>query len=142
MAGTGRVVAGLMAGAVAAVVSGAPSTGFALLTGRDPWEATRAAGAIVGSPTVAAGAAVHAVVSLGWSVALAALLPRRLGGPLRGALWGTGAGAAIAAVDLGVVGRRLPAVRALPVLPQVADHLAYGATVGAVLGALSPSRTR
>ena len=36
-------------------------------------------------------------------------------------------------IDLGVVGRRLPRIRALPLLPQVADHVAYGAAVGAVL---------
>lgn len=127
-----RAARGLVAGAVAAVVSGAPSTAAALLTRRDPLEATRAAGTVMGSPTVGAGASVHAAVSLGWGVVLAAVLPRH-----HPALWGTGAGAAIAALDLGVVGRRLPHIRALPVLPQVADHLAYGAVVGAVLGRLN-----
>jgi hypothetical protein len=48
-------------------------------------------------------------------------------------------GAGIAAVDLGLlahgpIGRRWPLVRALPVGPQVADHLAFGAIAGAVLG--------
>ncbi len=43
------------------------------------------------------------------------------------------AGLAIAALDLGVVGRRYPRIRALATMPQVLDHVAYGATVGAVL---------
>ncbi len=129
-----RALAGAVAGAVAGVVSGGPSTALAVLSGRDPFEATRAAGSLVGSPTVAAGAGVHTALSMGWGVVLAALLPRR-----RPAVWGTAAGAVIAAVDLGVVGRRLPRIRALPVLPQVADHLAYGAVVGAVLGRPDPS---
>ena len=45
---------------------------------------------------------------------------------------GTLAALGIAALDLGV-GRRIPRVRALPLLPQIADHVAYGATVGYVL---------
>jgi hypothetical protein len=51
---------------------------------------------------------------------------------------GLAGGAAIAAVDLGLLahgpmGRRWPLIRALPVGPQVADHLAFGAIPGAVL---------
>ena len=126
----------MVGGAVAGLLSGAPSTAAAVLARRDPFEAIRAAGSVVGSPTVAAGVGVHAGLSLGWALVLAAVLPRR-----RPALWGTVAGAAIAAFDLGVVGRRLPRVRALPVLPQVADHLAYGAVVGAVVGRVSGSRS-
>ena len=118
-------------------MSGAPSTAAALLAGRDPLEPVRAAGSMVRSPTLAAGAGVHVAVSLGWGVVLGAVLPSR-----HPALWGTGAGAVIAAVDLGLLARRWPRIRALPVLPQVADHLAYGTVVGAVLGSLSGSRTR
>ena len=124
----GFVARGLVAGAVAAVVSGAPSTAATLVSGRDPLEAVRAAGCIVGSPTLVGGAVVHTVVSLWWGVVLAAVLPRQ-----RRALWGVAAGGVIAALDLGVVARRFPRIRALPTLPQVADHLAYGAVVGAVL---------
>jgi hypothetical protein len=43
------------------------------------------------------------------------------------------AGAAIAALDLGLVARRFPAIRALPQAPQWADHLMFGAVLGAVL---------
>jgi len=124
------LVDGLVAGAVGAVVSGAPSTAHAVVTGRSGLEAVRAAGTLVGSPTVAAGAAVHAVVSLGWGAVLGALLPRR-----RTVWWGAASGLAVAALDLGLIGRRFPRIRALPALPQVADHLAYGVVVAAVLSA-------
>jgi hypothetical protein len=59
---------------------------------------------------------------------LPSLLPRR-----RTIAYATLAGLAIAALDLGAVGRRVPRIRALPLLPQVLDHVAYGATVGAAL---------
>ncbi|NUT55427.1 MAG: hypothetical protein HOQ03_05530, partial [Thermoleophilia bacterium] len=50
-------------------------------------------------------------------------------GTLRGALAGLG----IAALDLGLVGRRFARVRALPLGPQVADHVAFGAIAGRLL---------
>jgi len=80
---------------------------------------------------VAAAVPVHLALSLGWAQVLAALVPRRR--PLLGSVVG---GLAIAALDLGVVGRRFPRIRALPQPPQWLDHVAYGATVGAVLRAL------
>ena len=125
---------GLVAGSVAAVVSGAPSTLHALARGANPLEATLAAGSMLlpreRRPAVLLLAAVpvHVALSLWWALALAALLPRR-----RTVAWASLAGLAIAAFDLGVVGRRFARVRALPPAPQVLDHLAYGATVGAVL---------
>ena len=67
-----------------------------------------------------------------WTAVLAAVLRPR--GRLRGAVAGGSAGLGIAALDLGVVARRLPAVRALPQAPQWADHVAFGALAGAVLG--------
>ena len=117
-----------------AVVSGAPSTLYAVLTGRPLLEATEAAGTIlVGDDagrleTLAAAATVHGALSLGWGVVLARTLPRR-----RPAVEGVVAGLAIAAVDLGVIGRRIPAIRRLPPLPQWADHIAYGVTVSLLL---------
>ena len=125
---------GLVAGAVAAVLSGAPSTLHAFATRASPFEATLAAGALLlpreRRPLVLALAALplHLALSLGWAVLLAAVLPRR-----RTVAYATLAGLAIAALDLGVVGRRMPRIRALAPLPQVLDHVAYGATVGAVL---------
>ena len=132
---------GLTAGAVAAVVSGAPSTVHALLTRSSPLEATLAAGTLLlpreRRPAVLLLAAVpvHVALSLGWALVLAAVLPRR-----RIVAHATLAGLAIAALDLGVVGRRVERIRALPLLPQVLDHVAYGATVGAVLSLRERSR--
>jgi hypothetical protein len=116
------------AAAVAGVVSGAPSTVVTLAGGRSPRATVEAAGALVGRPTVVAGALVHAGISLGWAIVLAALLPRR-----RPLLAGAAAGLAIAALDLGTVGRRVPAIRALPTGPQVADHVAFGVVAAAVI---------
>ena len=63
------------------------------------------------------------------------MLPRR-----RTVLAGAAAGAVIAALDLGVVGRRLPAVRALDWRPQALDHVAYGAVVAYVVSRRRSSR--
>jgi hypothetical protein len=41
-------------------------------------------------------------------------------------------GAGIAFFDLRVVGARAPRIRALPFGPQLADHVAFGAVVGAL----------
>ncbi|HYU40360.1 MAG TPA: hypothetical protein VEM59_11060 [Acidimicrobiia bacterium] len=126
--------AGLGAGVVAGALSGLPSTMHALATGRSPLDAIRAAGTLLlpedapGSRLAVAGVAAHGAISLGWGVALAALLPRRRPVP-----WGAFAGLVIAGIDLGVLGGRWPRVRALPLLPQIADHVAYGAIVGVVL---------
>lgn len=125
---------GLVAGAVAAVVSGAPSTLHAIATRTSPLEATLAAGTLLlprerrPLALVLAAVPVHLALSLGWALLLAIALPRR-----RTVSWGAAAGLGIAALDLGVVGRRVPRIRALPQLPQVLDHVAYGAAVGAVL---------
>jgi hypothetical protein len=125
---------GLWAGAVAAVLSGAPSTMHALARGRSPFDALQAAGTLVIAEDAppcaraAAGVAAHSAISLGWGVVLAAVLPRR-----RTVVWGVLAGLAIAGLDLGVLGRRWPRIRALPTAPQVADHVAFGALVGAVV---------
>jgi hypothetical protein len=124
---------GLAAGAVAAVPSGLPSTLHAVLTGRDALAATTAAGSILlpreerTFVLVAAAVPAHLALSLGWGVVLARAL-RRPTVPR-----GIAAGLAIAALDLGVIGRRLPRIRALPLLPQLADHAVYGAVAAAVL---------
>jgi hypothetical protein len=114
--------------AVAGVVSGAPSTAHSLLTGRSVLAPTRAAGTLLGGPTVVRGLAAHAALSLSWGVVLARVLPRG-----HRARAGLAAGAAIAALDLGLVARRFPAIRALPQAPQWADHLVFGAVLGAFL---------
>lgn len=125
---------GLVAGAVAALLSGAPSTAHALATRTSPLEAALAAGTLLAPrarrPAVLLLAAVpvHLALSLGWALLLAAVLPRR-----RTVAWGAVGGLAIAALDLGLIGRRHPRIRALAPLPQILDHVAYGASVGAVL---------
>jgi len=130
----------LPAGLVAALLSGAPSTAHALVTGRSPIEGALAAGTLLlprerrPVPLLLAAVPVHLALSLGWAFVLAVGLPRR-----RTAAFGALAGLGIAALDLGVIGRRFPRIRALPQAVQVADHLAYGASVGAVL---SNRRTR
>ncbi|HEY4397213.1 MAG TPA: hypothetical protein VGO28_06030 [Acidimicrobiia bacterium] len=126
--------AGLRAGAVAGVLSGVPSTVHAVATGRSPIDAVRAAGTLLlhddASPTSLAGAGVlaHGAISLGWGVVLAAVLPHR-----RTVVWGALAGLAIAGLDLGVLAHHWSRIRALPPVPQVADHVAFGALVGAVV---------
>jgi hypothetical protein len=133
-----RVRAGVRAGAVAAVLSGLPSTVHTLVTRGDLTESTRAAGTILlgddapRSRLFIAGAAAHVAISLCWGAALAPFVPSRH--PVR---WGVGAGLAVAALDLGVIGRRFAGVRALSPAPQVADHMVFGAVV-----ALAVSRSR
>jgi hypothetical protein len=118
------------------VLSGLPSTAVTLLRGEDLLEGARAAGSIVLSPRapgpllLAAAVPVHLALSLGWAAVLARVAPR--GRELPACVAG---GLAIAALDLVVVGRRLPRIRALPQARQWADHVAFGAAVGAVLAA-------
>ena len=71
---------------------------------------------------------VHLTLSLGWAAVMAAVLPCRAE-----PAWGVVAGLAIAILDLSVIGRRIPAIRALPQGRQWADHVAYGLGVGLVL---------
>ena len=132
-----------VAGGIAAILSGVPSTAYALARGRDPLEAALAAGTLLlpreRRPALLLPAAtiVHLTLSIGWAFVLARMLPRR-----HVAASATAAGLAIAALDLGVVGRRFPAIRALPPAPQIADHLAYAWTVAAVLRSRAPAPPR
>jgi hypothetical protein len=123
----------VVAGVIAATCSGLPSTLYALATDGDLLESTRAAGTLVPGrrcrPGVVAGVAVHLVVSAGWTTVLSSVARRRR----LGVAGGAAAGLLIAALDLEVVGRGYPAVRALPRVPQWLDHAAFGAIVGAVL---------
>lgn len=129
-----RIADGLAAGALGALLSGAPSAVHALLRRGDVLEATTAAGSLLlprerrTSRLVLAAIPVHLGLSLGWGVLLSALLPRRAT-----AATGALAGLAIAAVDLGLGIRRFPRIRRLALGPQLADHLAYGLIVGAAL---------
>jgi hypothetical protein len=123
-----------IAGGLAAILSGVPSTLHAIAGRTNPLEASLAAGTLLlprerrPSRLLPAAIAAHAALSLGWALVLAVSLPRR-----RTVAWSLPAGLAIAALDLGVVGRRYPRIRALAPVPQVLDHVAYTATVGWVL---------
>src|SRR4051794_11945149 len=124
----------LAAGTAAALASGLPSTAWSLVRGDDVLDGARAAGALLvgrerSTPVLLAAAVpVHAALSLGWAAVLAAVLPRGRE-PVAGLLGGL----LIAALDLGVIGRRVDAIRSLPQGRQWADHVAYGLTVGLVL---------
>jgi hypothetical protein len=129
-----RVGDALIAGVAGAVCSGAPSTVWSLVRGDDVLDGARAAGAIMlpgerpDAELLAAAVPVHAALSFGWAAVLAAVLPRRAE-----PAWGAIAGLGIAALDLGVIGRRIPAIRSLPQGRQWADHVAFGLVVGVVL---------
>ena len=74
------------------------------------------------------GGVAHVLITLFWTGVLATVLPKR-----RPVAEGLVAGAAIAALDLGVVGRRFPDIGALDAGPQVLDHLAFGVVAAVVL---------
>jgi hypothetical protein len=128
---TGDAVAAGLAGAV---LAGIPSTAVALARRDDVLDGARAAGAIVlprerRTPVLLAAAVpVHLALSLGWACGLERALPRG-NEPAAGAVAGLG----IAALDLLLIGRRIPAIRALPQGRQWADHVAYGLAVGVAL---------
>jgi hypothetical protein len=122
--------------AVAATFSGVPSTLYALRTGgsvqsaaRYVYNATRAVGTLVppGRPGFVRGAIVHVGISVAFGEALARMLPQR-----HSVLWGATAGLAIGVINVGVIGRRFPAISALPLVPQLADNVAFGALFAAV----------
>jgi hypothetical protein len=124
----------LVAGLVAAGASGIPSTTWTLARGGDVLEGARAAGRLLlpgerrTAVLLTAAVPVHLALSLGWALVLERAIP-----PRREPLWGVAGGLAIAALDLGVIGRRIPAIRSLEQPPQWLDHAAYGLTVGIVL---------
>jgi len=123
--------------AVAALLSGAPSTLLAARRGQSlratvdyVKDATRAAGTLLppGRPGFTRGTLVHVGVSLVCGELLTRSLPER-----HSTVWGAGAGLAIGVINVGLIGRRFPAIAALPLLPQLADHVAFGAVFAAVL---------
>jgi hypothetical protein len=117
----------------AAIVSGVPSTVWAVVQGDDPLAATRAAGTLIPGrrrrPGILGGVVVHVAVSSFWTTMLALAARRWRLTAVRGALAGLG----IAAMDLGVVGRRYPAIAALDTHAQLADHVVFGAVLGHLL---------
>lgn len=124
----------IIAAVLASVLSGIPSTLWAIVTGGDVWEATLAAGAVlIGSDAsfaqlFAAATVVHGSMSLFWAGVLCAVLPQRW--PVIG---GMVAGLLITVLDILVIGQAFEAIRSLPFLPQLADHVMFGAIVGGVV---------
>ena len=118
----------LRAALVAGVLSGVPSTVHAVVTRRSVLASTRAAGTLLGRATVARGVLAHVGVTCAWTTVLWLVLPDR-----RTAMWGAIGGLGIGLLDLGIARRRFPAIAALPRWPQLADHVAFGALVGATL---------
>ncbi len=117
--------------AFAILGSGVPSTVVTVLRGGALLESTRAAGTLVApdaasrSVHLVAGVGAHIAISTFWGALLWRVLPQR-----QTVVWGGLAGLVIAALDLGLVARRFPAIRRLPRGPQVADHVAFGIIVG------------
>ena len=138
-----RIGDGIAAAAVAGTLSGAPSTVHALLTRRGLLDSTRAIAGLVGlagAPVpveLTTGVALHGAISLGWSVAAAFTLPRR-----HTVAVGALAGLAVGVVDLAIGRRRVPALAALPLAPQLVDHAAFGALAGAVIARRRSLRER
>jgi hypothetical protein len=123
--------------AVAAVLSGAPSTLDALRRQRElrsaviyVRDATRAVGTLVppGRPGFVRGAVIHVGISVLCGEALARTLPER-----HSTTWGAAAGLALGVVNVGLIGRRFPAIAALPLVPQLADNVAFGAVFAFVV---------
>jgi hypothetical protein len=123
--------------AVAATLSGAPSTVDAFRRHRalrsvvaSVRDATCAVGTLIppGRPGFTRGAIVHVGISVVCGEVLERVLPER-----NSVSWGAAAGLAIGVVNVGMIGRRFPAIRALPLIPQLADNVAFGAVFGLVL---------
>ena len=77
---------------------------------------------------VLAAVPVHLGLSLGWAALLSVTLPRRATVPAA-----VGAALSIAALDLEVMGGRVPRIRGVPQGRQWAEHVAYGLAVGVVV---------
>jgi hypothetical protein len=122
---------------LAATFSGLPSTLHALIKQRSlrsaaayVYDATRAVGTLVppGRPGFGRGMAVHLAISMLCGETLARTLPSD-----HSAEWGAAAGGLIGVIGVGVIGRSFPAISRLPLVPQLADNVMFGAVFGLVL---------
>jgi hypothetical protein len=126
----------LAAGLAGAACSAIPSTVWSVVRSDDVLEGGRAAGAILlpqerrTAVLLVAATPVHLAISMGWAAVLANALPRG-----REPAWGLVGGMLIGALDLALIGRRIPSIRTLPQGRQWADHAAYGLSVGLALRA-------
>jgi hypothetical protein len=122
---------------LAATFSGLPSTLHTLIKQRSLRSAavyvrdtTRAVGTLVppGRPGFGRGVAVHLALSMLCGETLARTLPGD-----HSVEWGAAAGALIGVINVGVIGRSFPAISRLPLVPQLADNVMFGAVFGLVL---------
>jgi hypothetical protein len=124
----------IVAALAGAIASAIPSTAWSLARGDDVLDGARAAGAMLlpherrTLALLAAAVPVHLALSAGWAGVITAAIP-----PRAEPVWGVLAGLGIATLDLVVIGRHIPSIRALPQGRQWADHIAYGFTVGFAL---------
>ena len=88
------------------------------------WDTTCSVGTLVppGQPDFMRGALLHVGISVLCGEGLARTVPET-----NSVIWGAGAGLAIGAINVGVIGRRYPAIARLPLVPQLADNVAFGA---------------
>ena len=134
----------LFAGGAATLLSGIPSTLWALYRHEDVSEATRAAGAMLIPPGSSmlelfqAAALVHVAVSFFWAAPLVRFLPRR-----HVVITAIAAAIAIGIFDLRVVAPLMfPEVARLAFWPQMADHVMWGASLGVALAWRRRKRSR
>jgi len=119
---------------VASLAGGLPSTTLAALQGRPVvaygLDTTRRVGVLVPPfrRGFARGVLAHAVISVVAGEVLAATLPRP-----RSIAWGAAAGLVMGIVNVGVIGRRIPAIAELPLAPQLADNIAFGMIFAAIV---------
>ena len=122
---------------LAAVLSGAPSTVHVLIQRRSlrsatayVYDATRAIGTLVppGRPGFGRGVLAHLAISMLCGETLARTLPRD-----HGAAWGAAGGFLFGLINVGVIGKSLPAIRGLPLIPQLADNVMFGAVFAVAL---------
>jgi hypothetical protein len=125
---------GVAAGLLAWPLSELPSLADHVCAGR-PWWSTDAAAATLVAPASlpvgqrrVLGTALRVLVAANWGAVLSRWLDRR-----HPVAHGAVAGAVLAGFEYGLVGRRRPAIEALPALPQVADQVVFGTVVGALL---------
>ncbi len=122
---------------LAATLSGLPSTSYSLVRRRSLKaaaayvnEATRAVGTLVppGRPGFRRGVVVHVAISVLCGETLARTLPRSYC-----VMWGAAAGMVIGVINVGAIGRAFPAIARLPLIPQLADNIMFGAVFALAL---------
>jgi hypothetical protein len=124
----------LVAAVLAGVAGVVPSILHTIATGGDWLESINAVATMVKAENLTMGwrvsvaTAIHFAISLMWASVLIAILPRRQ--PL---LWASAAGVVIAVIDLLVLAPIFfTEIGSLSFWPQLADHVVWGASVGAV----------